>query len=126
MEACSFDDHCVQHELETISNALKTALMAFQNDGGKLLIIPANEIDIISYNQLFKDLSVSTFGNQNPNEKRITSINYEHPLLANAFYSKVTNFQYPKVEKSYRFTSNSNSVLSYEDGSPFLIGNIKL
>jgi hypothetical protein len=113
----------VLNELETISNALKTALIAFKNDGGKLLIIPSNEIDIISYNQLFKDLSVSTFGNQNAIEKRITSINYDHPLLANAFYSKVTNFQYPKVEKSYRFTSNSNSVLSYEDGSPFLIGN---
>ena len=113
----------VLNELETISNALKTALIAFKNDGGKLLIIPSNEIDIISYNQLFKDLSVSTFGNQNAIEKRITSINYDHPLLANAFYSKVTNFQYPKVEKSYLFTSNSNSVLSYEDGSPFLTGN---
>ncbi|MEH1006548.1 BatA domain-containing protein [Winogradskyella sp. ECml5-4] len=113
----------ILNELNTISNALKTALVAFKNDGGKLVIIPSNEIDINTYNQAFKDLNINSFSNQNTNEKRITSINYNHPLLANAFYSKVTNFQYPKVETSYRFSSNSNHVLSYEDGSPFLVGN---
>jgi len=113
----------ILNELNTISNALKTALVAFKNDGGKLVIIPSNEIDIDTYNQAFKDLNINSFSNQNTNEKRITSINYNHPLLANAFYSKVTNFQYPKVETSYRFSSNSNHVLSYEDGSPFLVGN---
>jgi len=113
----------ILNELNTISNALKTALVAFKNDGGKLVIIPSNKIDINTYNQTFKDLNINYFSNQNTNEKRITSINYNHPLLANAFYSKVTNFQYPKVETSYRFSSNSNHVLSYEDGSPFLVGN---
>ena len=113
----------VLNELETISNALKTALIAFKNDGGNLLIIPSSKIDLNSYNQIFRALSISAFDNQNTNEKRITSINYNHPLLTNAFYSKVTNFQYPKVEKSYRFSLNSNNVLSYEDGSPFLVGN---
>ncbi|MBU2927065.1 BatA domain-containing protein [Winogradskyella psychrotolerans] len=111
------------NELETLSNALKTALIAYKNDGGKLVIIPADKIDVNSYNQILKDLSLPTFGNDNTNEKRITSINYNHPLLANVFYSKVTNFQYPKVEKPYRFSSNSNAVLSYEDGTPFLAGN---
>ncbi|WP_179347869.1 BatA domain-containing protein [Winogradskyella pacifica] len=113
----------VLNELNAISNALKTALIAFKNDGGKLVIIPSNNIDLETYNQIFSDLNINAFGNQNPNKKQITSINYDHPLLANAFYSKVTNFQYPKVEKSYGFSSNSNAVLSYEDGSPFLVGN---
>ena len=111
------------NELDVISNALKTALIAFKNDGGKLLIIPSNNIDLNSYNQLFRESNIVSYSSINTNEKRITSINYNHPLLENAFYSKVTNFQYPKVEKSYSFSSNSNAVLSYEDGSPFLVGN---
>jgi hypothetical protein len=86
------------NEVEVISNALRTALIAFKDDGGNILIIPSSNIDLNSYNQLFKDLLI-------------------------AFYSKVTNFQYPKVDRSYLFSSNSNSVLSYEDGSPFLVGN---
>jgi len=113
----------VLNELETISNALKAALDTFIDDGGYILIIPSNNINLDTYNQLYNGFKMSNFINVNSNEKRITSINYNHPLLANAFYAKVTNFQYPKVAKSYRFSSNSNSVLSYEDGSPFLVGN---
>ncbi|WP_458626858.1 BatA domain-containing protein [Winogradskyella sp. PC D3.3] len=113
----------ILNELDDISNALKTALIAFNKDGGKILIIPSNQINLDSYNQVFKDLNIDHFGNPNTNKKQITSINYEHPLLANAFYSKVTNFQYPKIKQSYPFSSNSNAVLSYEDGSPFLVGN---
>lgn len=111
------------NEIDVISDALKTAINAFKNDGGSLLTIPSKKIDLNSYNQLFKSIDVSNYSTINTHEKRITSINYNHPLLANAFYSKVTNFQYPKVDISYRFSSNANNVLSYEDGSPFLVGN---
>ena len=113
----------ILNELNVISNALKTALKTFQNDGGKLLVIPKKEIELNSYNQLFKEININHYSNTNKSLKRITSINYNHPLLANTFYAKVTNFQYPKVKSSYVFSSNSNSVLSYEDGSPFLVGN---
>ncbi|WP_417875648.1 BatA domain-containing protein [Winogradskyella sediminis] len=112
----------ILNELNSITAALQTALQAFKNDGGKIVIIPSNDIDLKTYNETFRVLDISPFKNQNSISKQITNINYDHPLLANAFYSKVTNFQYPKVEQSYRFTSSSNTVLSYEDGSPFLIG----
>ncbi|WP_299126202.1 BatA domain-containing protein [uncultured Winogradskyella sp.] len=113
----------ILNELDAISNALKSAIDAFKNDGGSILIIPSIKIDLNSYNQFFRSQSIFNINDVNSNEKRITSINYNHPLLANAFYSKVSNFQYPKVDMSYRFSSNANSVLSYEDGSPFLVGN---
>ncbi len=113
----------VINEIEVITNALRAALNAFIDDGGYVLIIPSSNIDLNSYNQLFRDLVITPYSNRNNIDKRITSINYDHPLLANAFYSKVTNFQYPKVDMTYRFSSNINSVLSYEDGSPFLVGN---
>ncbi|WP_369998128.1 BatA domain-containing protein [Winogradskyella sp.] len=113
----------ILNELETISEALKTALNAFKNDGGNILIIPSNNIDLNSYNQLFKYLNINQYNTLNTGKKRITTINYNHPLLANAFYSKVTNFQYPRIGNSYRFSSSSNGVLNYEDGSTFLMGN---
>ena len=112
----------VLNEISSISSALISAIKAFKADGGHVLIIPASTIDLNSYNQLFKTIGFSNY-TTNTNEKRVTSINYNHPLLANAFYNKVSNFQYPKVNTSYRFSSNSNSVLSYEDGAPFLVGN---
>ncbi|WP_111682680.1 BatA domain-containing protein [Winogradskyella tangerina] len=113
----------ILNELDVISEALRTALNTFKNDGGNIVIIPSDNINLNSYNQLFRDNNLSGYNSYSNSEKRITSINYDHPLLANAFYSKVTNFQYPKVDIAYRFSSNSNTVLSYDDGSSFLIGN---
>ncbi|MDB9755789.1 BatA domain-containing protein [Winogradskyella sp.] len=113
----------VLNALENISNALKAALNVFKKDGGFVLIIPSKKISLSSYNQLLTDLNISNYSSVKVSAKQITNINYEHPLLANAFYSKVRNFQYPKVNSSYRFSTNTNSVLSYEDNSPFLIGN---
>ncbi|EDP70704.1 hypothetical protein FBALC1_08093 [Flavobacteriales bacterium ALC-1] len=113
----------ILNEINAISDALKTAINAFIKDGGSTLIIPSKKIDLNSYNQLFNSLNISNYNAVNTNKKRIISINYNHPLLTNAFYSKVTNFQYPKVDMSYRFSSNANNVLSYDDGSPFLVGN---
>jgi hypothetical protein len=113
----------VLNELDDISNALSTALKAFIMDGGLTVIIPSDNITLNTYNQLFNELNIANYIGVFSNEKRITSINYDHPLLKNAFYSRVTNFQYPKVKSSYRLSSNRNSVLSYEDGSSFLKGN---
>ncbi len=113
----------ILNELEAISDALKTALVSFKTDGGHILTIPSKEINLNAYNQLFKTINLPQYNSLSSQQKRITTINYNHPLLANAFYSKVSNFQYPKVESSYSFSSNANSVLSYENGNAFLIGN---
>lgn len=113
----------VLNELEIISNALKSALIAFKNDGGSILVIPSENIDVKSYNDLFSQLSIPVYSNIIMREKRVTSINYNHPLLKNAFYSKVSNFQYPKTQSFYPFSRASNSVLSFEDGNSFLYGN---
>ncbi|BAO77228.1 BatA domain-containing protein [Winogradskyella sp. PG-2] len=115
----------VLNEIEEVSSALQTALNTFKKDGGSILIIPSSKISLESYNQLFKNNLISIYNTIITSKTRITSINYDHPLLVNTFYSKVTNFQYPNVDISYRFSSNSNSVLSYEDGTPFLVGNDK-
>lgn len=114
----------VLNELKEIPISLITALKAFTDNGGHLLIIPSNEISLNSYNQLFNNYSLTNFHELNSNEKKITSINFTHPLLVNVFDKKITNFQYPKVNSNYSLaTVSSSSVLSYEDGYPFLMNS---
>ena len=114
----------VLNELKDIPISLITALKSFTDNGGHLLIIPSNEIALNSYNQLFNTYSLTNFYELNPNEKKITSINFSHPLLENVFDKKITNFQYPKVNSNYSLTTlSSSSVLSYEDGYPFLMNS---
>lgn len=112
----------VLNELESISSALVSALNAFKKDGGNILTIPSNNISLNYYNQLFNVNNLSNFVDGIYSTKRVTSINYDHPLLLNSFYTKVTNFQYPRVNSSFRFSSNTGGVLSYDDGSIFLQG----
>ena len=54
-------------------------------------------------------------------EKRVTQINFSHPIFEGVFDKQVSNFQYPKVETYYILNSPlANNPLAYEDGKAFL------
>ncbi len=112
----------ILNQLKNIPNGLITALHAFSEDGGSILTIPSSESNLTSYNQLFDNFSVPHFNSQISAEKRVTKINFSHPLLNSVFDKKVDNFQYPKVNAFYTFGATAGSaILSYEDNTPFLI-----
>ncbi|SHH57105.1 BatA domain-containing protein [Winogradskyella jejuensis] len=115
----------VLNELKTIPNALITALKAFKDDGGSIVIITSDNLSLNTYNQLLTVVSLPVLTKENDNKKQITSINYDHPILSDAFYNRVSNFQYPKVNTSYSLSSNTNAVYKYDDNTPFLVGNNK-
>lgn len=106
--------------LKRIPNGMETLLKSFVENGNSLLIIPSNEADLISYNQLFTTLNLPEFSQRIESEKRITNINFSHPLLDQVFDSKVNNFQYPKVKSFYPFTRANSPILSFEDNTAFL------
>ncbi|WP_081958660.1 BatA domain-containing protein [Algibacter lectus] len=115
----------VLNEINTIPNALIAALKQFTSQGGSLVVIPSSNITIDTYNNLLQSFQ-STFIHFNKTEKRITTINYSHPLFNNGgvFEKQVSNFQYPKVNGFYNINSASlSSILKYEDGAPFLFQN---
>ena len=111
----------ILNELKSIPNSLITALKAFTDNGGTILIIPSSNINLSSYNQILISYNNSGFSTLIPEGKKITSINYSHPILQQVFDKKVSNFQYPKTQEFYKFSSmNSASILSYENGDSFL------
>ncbi|MEO9076749.1 MAG: BatA domain-containing protein [Gelidibacter sp.] len=111
----------ILNELKNIPNALITSLNSFYHDGGTILIIPSDESELNTYNQLFNNFSLPNFSIRTSTEKLITKINFSHPLLTNVFDKKVDNFQYPKVSSFYNFsTSAGASILSFEDNAAFL------
>ena len=111
----------VLNGLNQISIALRNSLETFMNTGGVVVMIPSKNSNLKSYNQL---LATQTNYRLKPpivQEKRITTIAFNHPILKDVFEEKVTNFQYPTVQYYYPLTSKTNSVLSYEDQQPFLV-----
>ena len=111
----------VLNELETVPLTLVSVLNSFVTHGGNILIIPSEEINVPSYNQLLTNYNNIQYNSLNTSEKKITTINYSHPIFNDVFDKKVSNFQYPKVNSFYELTSSSSPILQFEDGKPFLV-----
>lgn len=111
----------ILNELKMVSPALLNSLKAFSDSGGSIGVILAEEIDITGYNRLLNTLQLGVITEAVIQEKKITKINFSHPLYQNVFEKQVTNFQYPKVNSFYNISSNATQVLGYEDGKPFLL-----
>lgn len=114
-------DVIVINELKEIPQALQTTLKSFVNKGGNLIIIPSTESNLGSMNALLSNFGSVQIKSLNVNEKKITKINFNHPVLKAVFEKKIDNFQYPSTKNSFAISSNQPAVLTYEDQSPFLV-----
>lgn len=115
----------VLNELKEIPASLATALKAFSEDGGSVLVIPASEADLNSYNNFLLTMALGTLSSETPVEKKITKIIFSHPLFKDVFEKEVANFQYPKVNSFYNISTNATPAIGFEDNQPFLLQNNK-
>tara|TARA_R110002072_G_scaffold199405_6_gene357072 strand:- start:11591 stop:13534 length:1944 start_codon:yes stop_codon:yes gene_type:complete len=118
----------ILNQLEEINTVLQNALNAFVENGGSLVVIPPEEINLSSYNSFFSQFNLGSISKSSSEEKQITTIHFSHPIYQNVFEGQVTNFQYPKVGRHFlllpagrQSSRNHTPVLSFEDNSDFLI-----
>jgi hypothetical protein len=107
----------VLNELKNIPPALALELNALTKNGGKIAVIPNK--DSGNYNAVLNTQSFEMMDKP----KKVTSINYDHPLFKNVFNKKVTNFQYPSVEFATAPYYATYPILTFEDGSSFIYEN---
>ncbi len=113
----------VVNELKSIPTALSTAIKSYTDNGGNIIIIPADDIDIATYNQLARYYFNTRYDRKVNQEIAIANVLFDHPIYKNVFEKRVTNFQYPKVNTSYTITTSSPTALSLQNGAPFLTGS---
>lgn len=113
----------VLNHLEVIPDVLINTLSKFYTDGGSVLVIPSNNADLTSYNSLLQQIDQPLLTSMQTESKKMTDVSFEHPLIKEAFYSKVTNFQYPTFQSSFSRNSKRNAVYSLEDGTSLLVGS---
>ncbi|KGL62889.1 BatA domain-containing protein [Polaribacter sp. Hel1_85] len=111
----------VLNEVEDISEMVSKKIIEFSKNGGNLVIIPNENLDIISYNSFLKKLNAGKIQAKKIDTLKITNINYTHPLFQNVFSKKVTNFQYPIVKNHYPISSkNASNIVSFENNTSFI------
>ncbi|MFN3968855.1 BatA domain-containing protein, partial [Flavobacterium sp.] len=113
-------DAIVLNELKDIPQALQTTLKSFVNKGGNVVIIPAQESNVNVMNGFLANFGAIQFKAMANDDKKVTKINFNHPLFSNVFEKKVDNFQYPSTKTAFGINSTTPAILSYEDQSAFL------
>jgi hypothetical protein len=112
----------ILNELKTIPISLQNTLSEYTKKGGHLLVIPASDCDINSYNSLIGNYFSTSFVNKINEERNVTGINFDHPIYTNVFAQRVQNFQYPRVSSYFITRTTAPEILSLQDKSAFLVG----
>ncbi|WP_396141757.1 BatA domain-containing protein [Flavobacterium sp.] len=113
-------DAIVLNELKDIPQALQTTLKSFVTKGGNLIIIPAQESNVSNLNTFMANFGPLQFKTASQSDKKVTKINFNHPLFSSVFEKRIDNFQYPSTKTAFGLNSATPSILSYDDQSPFL------
>tara|TARA_R110002074_G_scaffold61561_2_gene148734 strand:+ start:5210 stop:7123 length:1914 start_codon:yes stop_codon:yes gene_type:complete len=113
-------DLIIFNEIQKIPNSLITAIKSFSTNGGSYVLIPSINGDLNSYNEL-ATLHNSRYVNAVVQEMAISTIKTEHPLFANVFDKKVTDFQFPKIKERFKITTKSPIAIEFQNKEPFLI-----
>lgn len=113
-------DAIVLNELSDIPQALQTTLKSFVEKGGNLVVIPSQGSNVTNMNSFLANFGAVQVKSIVTTEKKVTKINFNHPLFSAVFEKKIDNFQYPTTKNSYILNSNSPSILTYDDQSSFL------
>ena len=109
------------NELEELPIALVTSLKEYYFNGGNLVLIPSEKTIISSYNNLLRTLNVGVINSLVSKEHKITTINYNHPIVNDVFEKKVSNFQYPKATIYFKSSfKNAAAILKFDNNQAFI------
>ncbi|HOD10597.1 MAG TPA: hypothetical protein PKH91_07620, partial [Flavobacterium sp.] len=113
-------DAIVLNEIQEIPQALQTTLKSFVQKGGNLVIVPAQNSNVQNLNTWLAGFGAVKLNAATNSEKKVTKINFNHPLFNGVFEKKIDNFQYPTTKNSFAVSTTSPAILTYEDQTAFL------
>jgi len=117
-------DAILLNEIKEIPQALQTTLKSFVNKGGNLIVIPSKEGNLSTLNTFLANFSPEAsrikLKEGTNTDKKVTKINFNHPVFSSVFEKKVDNFQFPSTKTSFVLNTSSPAILSYHDQSAFL------
>ena len=111
----------VLNEMDEFPIELISNLRNFSENGGNLLIIPSEGVNIKSYNSFFNSLNAGRIIEKIEQAHKITSINYDHPIALDIFEKRVTNFSYPTIDQYYNTSlTNSSTIVQFDNNHSFI------
>lgn len=114
----------IMSEVPKVSDGMADELTKFVNSGGTLLVLPAQDMDISSWNSFLSNLGAGTYGSLNTKEMKCGSINTESVFFKGAIEKTDEHLDMPTVLKYFSINSGSRqgseAVMTLENGEPLL------
>jgi hypothetical protein len=118
----------ILNEIPSFSSGMLQELKKYVLNGGTLFLIPSEDADIKSYNELADDLGFDRFSQFVTMEDKVVSIEEKNELFVNVFEKGKgvpENLDLPVVNRYYNFVrrnnSNTRSVMRLRSGNTFLL-----
>lgn len=112
------------NELHNISTGLSDELTKFAQNGGTLVLIPAQNIEINNYNYLLTKLKTNTIYTTDSIQLPIDNVVYTNKLYDGVFKEDKQKVALPDIKLRYRFNTDpqllENTILSFADMSKAL------
>ena len=109
------------NELSVISSGLAQELKTFAANGGSVLVFPAQNADLNSYNTLLQNFEAGILGSFEPTARQGSQINTESFIFRDVFLNKSANLRLPSTQGNFKLAQNRGDyLLTYRDGSGFL------
>lgn len=111
-------------QVTNVSSGLASELQTYAEEGGQLLLFPAINSEVNSYNALLSALGAGSFGRLSTGDKRIARFNKDNRLFRDVFDELPENALLPTCSQSFAIAnptrSGAEDLIFFADGSPFL------
>lgn len=115
----------VLHQLNGLSSGLKGEMVKNIKSGSNVLVIPQGDIDPKIYNDLLTELRCNTYLNFELKERTVGKINRRSTTFSQVYEGRKKLLDLPNSKGNYTLSRISKrrkeTLISYRDGSPFLL-----
>jgi hypothetical protein len=114
-------DVVILNEVDDLPPSLTTTLEELAGRNVIFIIIPPGDGVNSNYQGFLNRIGFPGLGSIKTEEKLVSQISFQHPVFAEVFEEEISNFEYPRVQAYYDIGSRRGTLLSYENGNPFLL-----
>ncbi|MGI8891945.1 MAG: BatA domain-containing protein [Bacteroidia bacterium] len=114
----------VLNDVKTVSSGLSQELNKFVEDGGTLLVFPADQADLNSFQNMLSTMEAGFYSRPDTQATRVDRINLESEIFRDVFEKVPDNMDMPLVRKHYTLNRGSRTseevLLRLQNGNSLL------
>ncbi len=122
-----FDNYSfiILNELSEFSSGLVSEIKRFREQGGDILIVPSEKMNLQSFQNAMQSLQIPYFSELIKKQNKVSIINQNNKLYKGVFSQDVENIEMPTAKQYFKLSSSSQtareSIMKFQSQDDFLL-----